>query len=146
MRNKLSFIYIAQETNCVYKYNYGKRKSYNYQQGTVSDRLYEEIINKSTSLGKLCYLWTVFPYFKNVELSIKSQPMIVKLSSTNLKNDLVHWNRTVQVACQSLQITTSYFYKTNRFSGVLIQQTLRSRLRACYQTNKPTPPPPPPLN
>ena len=50
----------------------------------------------------------------------------------------------VQVACQSLQITTSYFYKNNRSSGVLIQQTLRSGLRACYKTNKPTHPPPPP--
>ena len=48
----------------------------------------------------------------------------------------------VQVACQSLQITTSYFYKNNRSSGVLIQQTLRSELRAYYQTNKPPPPPP----
>ena len=50
----------------------------------------------------------------------------------------------VQVACQSLQINTSYFYKTNRSSGILIQQTLRSGLRAYYQTNKPTPPPPSP--
>ena len=43
----------------------------------------------------------------------------------------------VQVAFQSLQTTTSYFYKINRSSGVLIQQTLRSGPRAATRLINP---------
>ena len=50
MHNELTFIYIAQETNCVNNTDkYGKRKSYNNQQGTESDRLCTEIFKEFTS-------------------------------------------------------------------------------------------------